>query len=161
TLQCGRQGDALKLYLSWLYYGKNGLGQRVDHALDIAQALVKKITCDKFRSQFVLVHSNYANVCFWYVPSTLRPRFDKELGDDFFKTMRNNETIKNSLDQTTLNIYQKIGEQAKVCIDIAPLPNAGLPHFFRVACGNYRLKESQLDDILNHIIEAAKSCRCE
>ncbi|KAL8729682.1 MAG: hypothetical protein Q9181_004912 [Wetmoreana brouardii] len=36
TLQCGRRGDALKLYLSWCYHGSLGYRQQIEHAFDTA-----------------------------------------------------------------------------------------------------------------------------
>lgn len=37
TLGCGRRGEALKLYLSWLRYGTHGFGQRISAGLALAQ----------------------------------------------------------------------------------------------------------------------------
>ncbi|KAL8952014.1 MAG: hypothetical protein Q9222_002033, partial [Ikaeria aurantiellina] len=36
TLQCGRRGDALKLYLSWVYHGTQGYRAQIEHAFDTA-----------------------------------------------------------------------------------------------------------------------------
>lgn len=36
TLQCGRRGDALKLALSWVYYGTLGFEARINNAFDVA-----------------------------------------------------------------------------------------------------------------------------
>lgn len=38
TLQCGRRGDALKLWLAWRHYGRRGLAARVDNAVAMARA---------------------------------------------------------------------------------------------------------------------------
>lgn len=35
TLQCGRKGDALKLALSWIYYGSAGFEARIDNAFAV------------------------------------------------------------------------------------------------------------------------------
>ncbi|KAL6721052.1 Glutamate decarboxylase 2 [Lecanora helva] len=36
SLQCGRRGDALKLYLSWIYHGSSGFAAQIDTAFDTA-----------------------------------------------------------------------------------------------------------------------------
>ena len=39
TLQCGRKGDSIKLYLSWNYYGTIGYASQIDTAFDTAAYL--------------------------------------------------------------------------------------------------------------------------
>ena len=36
TLQCGRRGDALKLYLGWAYHGSEGYRRQIEKAFDTA-----------------------------------------------------------------------------------------------------------------------------
>lgn len=67
TLQCGRRGDALKLALSWVYYGPSGFERQVDHAFDMASLLAAEI--DKRATSFTLVSENpppCLQVCFYY-----------------------------------------------------------------------------------------------
>ncbi|KAI5291147.1 hypothetical protein KEM54_006137 [Ascosphaera aggregata] len=68
TLQCGRRGDSLKLFLSWTYYGTLGYAQKIDHAHEMAAYLASLI--DK-SSDFILVSENSPpclQVCFYYAP---------------------------------------------------------------------------------------------
>ncbi|EGO55389.1 hypothetical protein NEUTE1DRAFT_123823 [Neurospora tetrasperma FGSC 2508] len=68
TLQCGRRGDALKLALSWIYYGAAGFERQIDGAFDMAAYLANLIA---ERNDFVLVSSNpppCLQVCFYYAP---------------------------------------------------------------------------------------------
>ncbi|KAI0023366.1 PLP-dependent transferase [Xylariomycetidae sp. FL0641] len=68
TLQCGRRGDALKLALAWIYYGRAGLGAQVDHAFDMATLLATRIA---EAPDFALVSENpppCLQVCFYYAP---------------------------------------------------------------------------------------------
>jgi len=37
SLQCGRRVDSLKWFLDWKYYGKSGLGARIEHYLELCQ----------------------------------------------------------------------------------------------------------------------------
>lgn len=43
TLQCGRRGDSLKLFLCWKYYGTQGYAQMVDTAYDIACKMLEQV----------------------------------------------------------------------------------------------------------------------
>lgn len=66
TLQCGRRGDALKLALSWVYYGPAGFERQVDHAFEMAKLLATEI---QKRELFTLVSENpppCLQVCFYY-----------------------------------------------------------------------------------------------
>ncbi len=66
TLQCGRRGDALKLYLSWCYHGSSGYRAQIEHAFSVAAyfaSLVEK------HPELVLVSENpppCLQVCFFY-----------------------------------------------------------------------------------------------
>ncbi|KAK3112570.1 Glutamate decarboxylase 2 [Teratosphaeriaceae sp. CCFEE 6253] len=72
TPQCGRRGDALKLALSWVYYGTTGYGAFVDDAFAIAAHLAALVAANP---KFSLVSTNpppCLQVCFY---------FDKRDGD--------------------------------------------------------------------------------
>ncbi|KAF6219251.1 hypothetical protein HO133_005076 [Letharia lupina] len=43
TLQCGRRGDSLKLYLSWIYHGSDGYAQQIDAAFATAAHLARLV----------------------------------------------------------------------------------------------------------------------
>ncbi|KAI4196501.1 MAG: hypothetical protein LQ346_003206 [Caloplaca aetnensis] len=66
TLQCGRKGDALKLYLSWVYHGTDGYRKQVDAALDTTHYLADLVSK---HADLVLVSENpppCCQVCFYY-----------------------------------------------------------------------------------------------
>ncbi|KIW27857.1 uncharacterized protein PV07_07558 [Cladophialophora immunda] len=68
TLQCGRRGDSLKLFLSWQYYGTLGYSSKVENAYAVAcyfAGLVEK------SPDLLLVSTNpppCLQVCFYYAP---------------------------------------------------------------------------------------------
>lgn len=71
TLQCGRRGDALKLALSWVYYGPAGFARQVDHAFEMASVLATEI---QKRASFTLVSEDpppCLQVCFYHQYSEL------------------------------------------------------------------------------------------
>ena len=66
TLQCGRRGDSLKLYLSWVYYGSEGYAKQIDTAFETAAYLAGLVSEHK---DLVLVSENpppCCQVCFYY-----------------------------------------------------------------------------------------------
>ncbi|KAF7654186.1 hypothetical protein LDENG_00072980 [Lucifuga dentata] len=70
SIQCSRKPDAFKFWLMWKALGSRELEQRVDRALAMARYLEQEI---KKREGFrLLMEPEYANVCFWYIPPSLR-----------------------------------------------------------------------------------------
>ncbi|ORY22432.1 pyridoxal phosphate-dependent transferase [Naematelia encephala] len=70
TPQCGRRGDALKLFLSWSYYGSSGFSTRISSAFARAEELYTLLESDQ---DFELVSKRplpCLQVCFYYKPST-------------------------------------------------------------------------------------------
>ena len=67
---CGRRTDAVKLWALWKYYGKSGLGQRVDQKVDELELFVDEI---KRRESFALACKPWPfNVNFFYFPPRIR-----------------------------------------------------------------------------------------
>ncbi|KAL8912959.1 MAG: hypothetical protein Q9171_002158 [Xanthocarpia ochracea] len=66
TLQCGRRGDALKLYLSWAYHGTQGYRRQIENAFDTAAYFASLVADNK---DLVLVSESpppCLQVCFFY-----------------------------------------------------------------------------------------------
>ncbi|CAL9705240.1 unnamed protein product [Knipowitschia caucasica] len=83
SIQCSRKPDAFKIWLLWKALGTSRLEQRVDRALAMAQYLTEQI---KARQGFrLLLEPEYANVCFWYIPPSLRNVPD---GPDFWNPLQ-------------------------------------------------------------------------
>ncbi|CAN9514030.1 unnamed protein product [Ophioblennius macclurei] len=70
SIQCGRKADAFKFWLMWKALGTQQLEQRVDRALAMARYLAEEIV--KREGFRLLMEPVYANVCFWYIPPSLR-----------------------------------------------------------------------------------------
>ncbi|KEF62815.1 glutamate decarboxylase [Exophiala aquamarina CBS 119918] len=68
TLQCGRRGDSLKLFLSWQYYGTLGYALKIENAYSTAAYFADLVSKN---SNFQLVSQNpppCLQVCFYYAP---------------------------------------------------------------------------------------------
>lgn len=71
TLQCGRRGDSLKLFLSWQYYGSEGYASQVEKAHDVA-AYMTSVLAD--HEHAILVSQDpppCLQVCFYFAPNRL------------------------------------------------------------------------------------------
>jgi glutamate/tyrosine decarboxylase-like PLP-dependent enzyme len=66
SLQCGRRVDSLKWFLDWKYYGREGLGARVRHYLDLCQYAESRIESLP-RLEMTAPRESF-NVCFRFVP---------------------------------------------------------------------------------------------
>ncbi|KAJ6259964.1 hypothetical protein Dda_5608 [Drechslerella dactyloides] len=68
TLQCGRRGDSLKLFLAWQYYGSGGYAHMVERAHSVAAHMVAIVAK---HDDFKLVSTDpppCLQVCFNYAP---------------------------------------------------------------------------------------------
>jgi glutamate/tyrosine decarboxylase-like PLP-dependent enzyme len=68
TLQCGRRGDSLKLFLSWQYYGSAGYAAQVENAYATATYLADLVEA---HPDAILVSENpppCLQVCFYFAP---------------------------------------------------------------------------------------------
>jgi glutamate/tyrosine decarboxylase-like PLP-dependent enzyme len=65
--QCGRRADALKLWLTWLDLGEQGLGEKVDSCIEVSKYLAALVDENP---KFVLQSFSFSNVCFRFAPKT-------------------------------------------------------------------------------------------
>ncbi len=67
SLQCGRRVDALKLWLSWKYYGDNGYEKRTDKLVELAQYVTEKVQ-NHPKIELMNIPS-FLNICFRWLPN--------------------------------------------------------------------------------------------
>ncbi|KAI5198645.1 PLP-dependent transferase [Aureobasidium subglaciale] len=133
TPQCGRRGDALKLALSWIYYGSSGFEKSIDDAFSAASTLAALV--DK-TEHFTLVSENPPpcwQVCFYYnkhedaaknskiterIAQKLIPRgfmVDYSPGEDgkFFRVVVNSQTRRGTL-EGLVKAIEEVGKEIKI-----------------------------------------------
>ncbi len=78
SLQCGRRVDALKLWFTFKYFGREGIRERINHLILLSQYTSKKIENDK---NFELISQTISlNICFrFYEPSDSNQIAEKRL----------------------------------------------------------------------------------
>ena len=67
SLQCGRRVDALKLWLSWKFFGDKGFAERMDRFFELA-AFAEDIV-NRTPSLELMAPRSSTNVCFRYLPN--------------------------------------------------------------------------------------------
>lgn len=135
TMGCGRRPDALKLYMGWYFYGKEGYEQRINHALDISSYFAQKLADTP--SKFKLVSTNpppCMQVCFF---------FNK---DGKFENKEENTRV-------TRDIVAKLHESGKFLIDYAPAAGVEGGEFFRVVFVSPIVDSDLVDDLFDSIID--------
>lgn len=132
TMGCGRRADSFKFYLTWLYYGYEGLQNRVDHAFSIVQYLVKKIHETK-GFELVIEDPQCLQVCFYYTPEGYK-------GED--------------ISEVTRYVSRELHKRGKYLVDFSPNTAAKKQdEFFRVVFNSPILTDKIVDDLVESIIE--------
>ena len=134
TIGCGRTSGATKIFLAWKFYGKEGLGNRVNKALETARLFTDLV---RTRKNFKLVvdPSPFLQICFWYIPS------DHE-GKDLSKITR--------------ELHRRVNQSGKFLVDHAPL--SGVPDFFRIVVNAPTVDlKRDLETLLEAIEEADRN----
>lgn len=152
TLQCGRRGDSLKLFLSWTYYGSIGYAKQIDSACSVAAYLANRI---RQSTSLLLVSTNpppCLQVCFYYAPLGKLPfRHSPSSGE-----LSTEERAKRN-SRITEKITKRIVKLGFM-IDYAP-PAAGADEesigngkFFRCVV-NVRTEKKTVDALVDAIID--------
>lgn len=103
TLQCGRRGDALKLALGWVYYGREGYAAQIDGAFDVADyfaGLVESQGEAEGAGVLGLVSQRpppCLQVCFYYRPAAERGGVVKQGKDKWAVTNERTKAIASKL----------------------------------------------------------------
>lgn len=70
-VQCGRRPDVLKYWFMWKAKGTSGFEKHIDKVFENARFFYENIK-DRQGFKMVLEEPECTNICFWYVPSSLR-----------------------------------------------------------------------------------------
>ena len=128
TLQCGRRGDSLKLALSWIYQGREGLGRYVESGFDNAEYLASLV---QEHPDLILVSTfppPCLQVCFYHQPD----------GSGDIDKVPVEEVTRH-----TSSVCDRLGLRGFL-IDFAPGPHGS---FIRVVVNGYTTKAT-----LQHVI---------
>ncbi|XP_063698333.1 cysteine sulfinic acid decarboxylase [Culicoides brevitarsis] len=138
-IQCGRRADVLKFWFMWRAKGTRGFEQHVDQAFDCAEYFTRTI---KQRPGFEMVLDvpECTNVCFWYVPPSLRNRPAPQ-------TDAEREAYRDALHRVAPKVKERMMKSGAMMITYQPIHDK--PNFFRLVIQNSALTHADM----NHIIE--------
>ena len=155
-LTCGRKADSAKLWMLWRSSTTEGFGERVAHALRCARDFETLLLADE-RYVRVVPRSSF-NVCFWYVPeqgglrSAVRgaAKAQDEASNEQRRTLAL-ERYGEQLAGCVQPMYQAMQRNGSLLINHNPLPDQGIPRFFRVVFNSPAVKEEHLHFILDEM----------
>ena len=137
TLQCGRRGDGLKLWLTWKLRGEAWFAYRIDRAVALAEQLEVWLRADQ---RFALAAPrSFANVCFWWVPPDLRPLQPSMMSPQ----------VKARLHALAPRIKNLMQREGYAMLGYQPIDD--LPNFFRLLVISPEVTEGDLRDTIEQI----------
>ncbi|KAL3786823.1 hypothetical protein HJC23_008097 [Cyclotella cryptica] len=156
---CGRRTDAVKLWAMWKYYGREGLGARVDQKVDELQLFVREL---RKRPSFALACKPWPfNVNFFYFPPRIRQILEARgirtfcASEDEEETLDGNhfvqipDDIAEDLANVSVNLKLRLHEAGEMIIPYQPLNNQKADCFRLVIAGK---KKFDLNDIC-HVLD--------
>lgn len=143
SVQCGRKVDVFKFWLMLRARGIAGLGRRVDRCIDLSQYLFKE--CLR-RDGFRLVLSDeggpfdYTNVCFWYVPRSMRGEPETE---EWWTRLY----------QVAPDVKERMCKEGTMMVGYSPLPHKNVGNFFRMTLSCFPAADATtIDTVLDEIV---------
>ncbi|KAF4023195.1 hypothetical protein G4228_015132 [Cervus hanglu yarkandensis] len=136
ALQCGRHVDVFKLWLMWRAKGTTGFEAHIDKCLELAEYLYNII---KNREGYEMVFDGkpqHTNVCFWYVPPSLR-------------VLDNNEERLSRLSKVAPVIKARMMEYGTTMVSYQPLGDK--VNFFRMVISNPAATHQDIDFLIEEI----------
>uniref|UniRef100_A0A914DZI1 Glutamate decarboxylase n=1 Tax=Acrobeloides nanus TaxID=290746 RepID=A0A914DZI1_9BILA len=140
AMQCGRHNDIFKLWLMWRSKGMEGYRRQINRLMELAEYFTNRIkTTEGY--EMVVAKPEFLNICFWYVPESLRLLDPKE------KMAR--------LDKVAPKIKAKMMERGTTMVGYQP--DKQRPNFFRMIISNQAITHNDLDFLIEEIINLGKN----
>ncbi|KAF4519829.1 hypothetical protein B566_EDAN006843 [Ephemera danica] len=136
-VQCGRRADVLKFWLMWKAKGTQGLTAHIETVFDRAEYFTSQIAArDDFR--LVLNEPECTNVCFWYLPPSLRDCDPTQKG------------YNERLHKVAPKIKERMMKEGSMMVTYQPLRQ--LPNFFRLVVQSSGVTRQDMDFFLQEIV---------
>jgi glutamate/tyrosine decarboxylase-like PLP-dependent enzyme len=129
SLQCGRRVDALKLWLSWKFYGDKGYADRMDRFFELA-AFAEDIV-NRTPALELLAPRSSVNVCFRYLPSDSQ-----------------------DINAFNLSLREELARSGKSLVNYARL---GKDVAIRLVIANHELTQEDISQFFDTLIQTAES----
>ncbi|KAF2359130.1 Pyridoxal phosphate-dependent decarboxylase [Trinorchestia longiramus] len=138
SVQCGRKGDALKVWFMFRVLGREVIEKRIDSAFAASKYLEEAV---QQREGFELVREGLqcTNVCFWYIPPVLR---SSDRTDQWWQ----------QLSKVAPFIKARQVQKGSLLVGYQPMACKGLVNFFRMVNTSYpQPTQAHMDFVLDEI----------
>jgi glutamate decarboxylase len=135
AIQCGRHNDVFKLWLMWRSKGDSGFSKHVEHLMDMSRYFQRRMA-EREGFEIVLKNPEFLNICFWYVPTSLRG-------------LRHGQERDEKLAKVAPRMKAMMMEKGSTMIGYQPLGNR--PNFFRLVVSNPGTSRADLDFLLDEL----------
>jgi glutamate/tyrosine decarboxylase-like PLP-dependent enzyme len=143
SVQCGRKVDVLKLWMAWAATGDRGYEAHIDNIMDVARHLRDEVVR---RDEFLLVAEPMCtNVCFWFVPPSLRAAGAPARGTPEWRT---------TVHQAAAKVKERMQAKGSLMVGFQSIPLASDPepaNFFRMVVMAEDSNPSGMDFLLDEI----------
>lgn len=145
SVQCGRKVDVFKFWLMLRARGVAGLGRRLERCMTLSGYLYGE--CVRKEGFRVVLGDDqggggtfdYTNVCFWYVPRSMR---DKAETKDWWTRLH----------RVAPGIKEKMCKEGAIMVGYSPLPHKGVGNFLRMTLSCFpAATEASIDRLLSEI----------
>ncbi|KAL7548866.1 hypothetical protein ACHAWF_012130 [Thalassiosira exigua] len=148
---CGRRTDAIKLWALWKYYGRAGLGRRVDGKVEELDEFVKELK--RRRGRFALACAPWPfNVNFFYFPPRIRRTLEArgllgdEGGDGY---VRIPDDIAADVADVSVRLKLRLHEAGEMIVPYQPLNDQKADCFRLVLAGKKTFREEDIHHVLD------------
>ena len=135
-IQCGRKGDALKVWLMLKARGASGMASLVETAVGSAERFAEKVALHPgFR--LVVPEAQCTSVCFWVVPPKVAALEE------------GTEEWRSALETVALRLKERLVKGGFAMVAYQPIKDKNLPSFFRVTLSCHPgMSEADMDELL-------------
>nr|CAD7195665.1 unnamed protein product [Timema douglasi] len=149
-IQCGRRVDVIKFWFMWKAKGTIGMEKHIDRVFENAAyftSQIKKRECFKM----VLPEPECTNVCFWYIPPSLR---HQQQHSEFNEKLNKVRVGINSMRNIAPLIKERMIKSGSMMVTYQPLKK--LPNFFRLVLQNSGLSHTDMDFFIDEFERLGK-----
>lgn len=159
SVQCGRKVDVLKLWAAWASLGDQGYADHIDYLFTLSTYLEAQIK--ERKAAFRMVSKPMCtNVCFWYIPPSIRAEEAKEEATLQVDGCEDSSTWsaekRKAVHDAAVTIKERMQEKGSLMIGFQSItlstdPNA--PNFFRmvIVSGKGVNEKKHMDFLLDEI----------
>uniref|UniRef100_A0A915NLY5 Glutamate decarboxylase n=7 Tax=Meloidogyne TaxID=189290 RepID=A0A915NLY5_9BILA len=137
AIQCGRHNDIFKLWLMWRSKGMEGYRRQINRLMDMAKYFTERIKATE-GFEMVVDEPEFLNICFWYVPKSIRSVDLRE------KMSR--------LEKIAPKIKAQMMKRGTTMVGYQPDEHKKRPNFFRMVISNSNVQKVDLDFIIDEIV---------